>query len=224
MKYGFTFTSANKKTGPIPVVTSSKETCPDACPLKDKECYARFGPLGIHWSKITKGQRGLSFKELLEKIKQIPRNTYFRYGQAGDLPGKNNSINYGEMMELAKAASHTKMWGYTHKPMGKNFKQNIHAIKDANKYVTINLSADSMEEADELMGLKIAPVVVVVKSDAPKTSFTPKGRKVIVCPAQYVENLTCEKCGLCQKKRNVIVGFRAHGTAQKRLNERIKIS
>ena len=36
-----TLKSRNQKVGPVPVSTSGKHTCPDACPLKaNGSCYA----------------------------------------------------------------------------------------------------------------------------------------------------------------------------------------
>ena len=50
--------SRNGKTGPIPVSTTSGDTCPNACPLKGSGCYAKSGPLGMHWQKVSSGARG----------------------------------------------------------------------------------------------------------------------------------------------------------------------
>ena len=59
--YHLTKTSNNAKTGPIAMSTSSKSTCPDDCPIKEKGCYAGNGPLNLHWQKVTNGERGVSF-------------------------------------------------------------------------------------------------------------------------------------------------------------------
>ena len=217
MRFHLSLSSGNAKTGNIPVSTTSSDTCPDACPLKDKGCYARFGPLGIHWSLINKEKRGMDFEEFLTKIKLIPRGKLFRLNQAGDLPGANNEIDAEMLGQLVSAASHTRAWGYTHKPVGKGWEKNTDAIKAANEKITINLSADSLAEADELSELNIAPVVVVLAANSPEKVLTPQGRKVIVCPAQTRENVTCEKCQLCQKKRSVIIGFRAHGIGKNKI-------
>ena len=54
-----TLKSRNKKTGNIPVSTSGKHTCPDACPLKASgACYAMGGPLGMFWTKVSKNEAG----------------------------------------------------------------------------------------------------------------------------------------------------------------------
>ena len=48
--------SVNAKTGPIPVTTSSKNTCPDSCQLKGNGCYAEVGRVNIHWQKVSNGK------------------------------------------------------------------------------------------------------------------------------------------------------------------------
>lgn len=215
MNYHLSPSSGNRKTGNVAVSMSSAETCPDACPLKNGACYARFSFLGMHWKKVTQGKIGMSFSEFIQAVKLIPMGKLFRLNQAGDLPGKNNQIDVKKLNELVSAASHIRAWGYTHNPVGKGYEKNREAIKAANEKITINLSADSVAEADELADLEIAPVVVTLPVGSPNTVLTPKGRKVVVCPAQYRENVTCEKCQLCQRKRSVIVGFIGHGTMKK---------
>ena len=46
---------------------------------------------------------------------------------------------------------------------------------------------------------------------------TPDGRRVVVCPATYRDDVNCKSCGLCQKARDVIVGFPAHGARKGRI-------
>ena len=71
MKTHLTPFSKNIKTGPIPVSTSSKDTCPDSCPLKGNGCYAESGPIAIHWAQVTKGNRGLEWSEFLDSIRKL---------------------------------------------------------------------------------------------------------------------------------------------------------
>lgn len=221
MQFTLSLASGNRKTGPIAVATSSSDTCPDACPLKDRGCYARFGMLGMYWRRLDKNTEN-TFEKFLDKLKYIYHGCLFRYAQAGDLPGEGNKIDTAKLIQLVNAAKHTRAFTYTHKPVGGKNKNNTEAVKWANENgMTINLSADSLVEADFLANLKIGPVVTTLPTDAPKTSFTPQGRKVVVCPAQYMERVTCESCGLCQKnQRTVIVGFRAHGTGKSYINQK----
>src|SRR6476661_325903 len=81
MKFLFTRVSRNRKVGPLPVVTASKDTCPDTCPLRGAGCYAEHGPLALVWAKVF-----LSLDQLCRHIRSLPRGQMWRYGQAGDLP------------------------------------------------------------------------------------------------------------------------------------------
>ena len=89
--------------------------------------------------------------------------------------------------------------------------------------LTVNLSADSLSEADQYADLDIAPVCVTLPNDAPhRGNKTPKGLPIVVCPAQTQEDMSCSRCQLCQiKNRKSIVGFLAHGTAGKRLSSKL---
>ena len=61
-----TLRSANAKTGPIPVSTSSIQTCPPSCLLKEAGCYANSGPLAIHWKAVNEGRRGTRYTKPVE--------------------------------------------------------------------------------------------------------------------------------------------------------------
>jgi len=84
---------------------------------------------------------------------------------------------------------------------------------------TVNLSADDAGMADELSAHGL-PVVCIVPTDTPERTRTPEGRDIVICPAQTRDGVTCETCGLCQKaNRAVIVGFRAHGSKTKSVDQ-----
>ena len=59
------------------------------------------------------------------------------------------------------------------------------------------------------------PVVVVLSSDATANAVTPAGRRVVVCPATQRDDVSCATCQLCQRQRDTIVGFPAHGTRKR---------
>jgi len=220
--YAFARKSRNAKTGNIPVTTSGPETCPDACPLKASgACYAKHGPLGMYWQKIAKGLHAISFDALLANVRALPLGTLWRHNQAGDLPGEGNEIDCGQLLALVEANTGKKGFTYTHKPV-EGYEtipmNNRDAIKHANANgFTINLSADSPREADSLKALNIGPVVTVLPRDAGSVTYTPQGNKIVVCPAQTRDDVSCKSCGLCAKAtRDVIVGFLAHGVSAKK--------
>jgi hypothetical protein len=239
----FTLQSRNAKTGPIPVTTSSAQTCPSACPLIGKGCYAEHGNLGMIWRALTKTRAGRKFKngnshvraiswqQLIANIGKLPLATLWRHNQAGDLPGRSNLIDGDALAELVNANRGKRGFTYTHKPpVGAN----ADMIKWANQQgFTVNLSANTLVHADKLADLAIAPVVTLLpqrdigmgdhvdvdvdSAVKAKVHITPAGRKVVGCPATYRDDVTCQSCQLCQRQtRKVIVGFPAHGAARRR--------
>ena len=210
--------SGNAKTGPIPVSTSSKDTCPNACPFKGNGCYAASGPLSIHWNKVTNGERGYDWATFLKEVRKIPRHSLFRLNQAGDLVGSNDVIDFGSLKELTNATKHCRPFTYTHYPLSSD---NISSLRYANSNgLTINVSTNSVSEVDHAMDIGL-PTVTVLPHDhdlSIRTVQTEKGRKVLVCPASLGKDITCAKCGLCQKNdRSYAIGFVAHGQMKKKV-------
>jgi hypothetical protein len=211
-----TLKSGNVKTGPIPVSTSSSYTCPDACPLKAGGCYAKSGPLGMHWQKVTAGKRGDNLTAFVQSVRKLDAGQLWRHNQAGDLSGKGDRINTRDLGRIVRANQGRRGYTYTHKPpqIGNNAK----AIANANANgFTVNLSGNTLAHADELKALAIGPVVAIVPDDAPDKGVTPAGNRWIACPAQTKEGVTCSSCKLCAvATRAVIVAFKAHGTSKRK--------
>jgi len=169
---------------------------------------------------------------MCRKVSKLPPHQLFRYGTAGDLPGYGVVVDHQQLNQLVEAnkKARAKGFAYTHKPVGYQGQAliNAQAIYAANRSgFRINLSADSLSQADELADMGIAPVVVVVPSDAPLKQKTPKGRSVIVCPAERKDEdgdpiIQCDRCQLCSKERRTIVAFRAHGTRKKAVDRKLR--
>jgi hypothetical protein len=89
--------------------------------------------------------------------------------------------------------------------------------------LSLTYLADSLCEADSLAALDIAPVCVIVSTNSDEKMLTPEGRKVIVCPAQIRDDVTCKSCKLCAViNRKVIIAFQAHGPAGKTVSEKVR--
>lgn len=215
MQYNAALTrvSSNVKTGPIATTVTEKATCPDACPLKAKGCYASGGPANIHWQKVSSGERGKPWVEFCGEIAALPRGTMVRHNVAGDLPGNGVSIDHLALRQLIKASKGKRVFSYTHYLPDNN---NAQYIAEANRAgMTINLSANNTAQAVEYMRLNIAPVVTLLPMDAPNVQ-TVEGFKVVACPAEKSDKVTCANCALCTiADRNYIIGFRAHGVSKK---------
>lgn len=219
MHVHLTQVSSNTKTGPIPVSTTERRSCPPRCPHMDAGCYADGGPLRIHWDKVP--ERGTAWEEFCGRIAQLPAGTLWRHNQAGDLPGDGTRIDGPALMRLVEANLGRRGFTYTHYDPTKG--DNAYWIAAANAMgFTINLSADTLEQADAYAELGIGPVVTVLHSTAGRHGATPEGRTVAVCPAVQTEGVSCATCQVCAKQRQAIIGFPAHGMRKKVINLRLE--
>ena len=209
--------SKNAKVGKMAVTTTTATTCPTSCPFKGNGCYADSGPLKLHWDKVTEGERGDDWSTFIDKIKDMPAGSKWRHNQAGDLPGDTKNLDSTKCVELAKANEGKRGFTYTHYDVLDNFQNAITVNMMNHLGFTVNVSANNLEHADQLCDLDIAPVATVLPIEQTTNTVTPKGRKVVVCPATYKDDVSCASCMLCEKwERNVVVGFPAHGTSKKK--------
>mgnify|MGYP003647303972 CR=1 FL=1 len=183
--------SGNAKTGPMPVTTSSRRTCPAACVFNHGNgCYADAGYYTrLNWDEVTSGRRGLEYKEFLDAIAALPLGTLWRHNVAGDLQGSEDAIDGQALKELTLAN---------------------------NSGFTVNASANTIPQAVEYFkdGL---PTVVVLPVEHTAKTITVEGVRIVTCPATYRDDVTCKTCGLCQvATRKVVVGFPAHGGQAKK--------
>ena len=123
-------------------------------------------------------------------------------------------IDHAMMRQLIRANRGRGGFTYTHhNPFDAD---NAEIILESNHGgFTVNLSADTTAKADAYVELGIAPVVTLLPNDSAKVTFTPKGRKVVRCPAETSEKVTCQSCRLCQKIDRPIIGFTPHGSGKK---------
>lgn len=219
MQVALTMVSSNTKTGPIPTTTSDRATCPTTCPFYDKGCYAKSGPQAIHWRKVSNAERGFAWDEFVNQIRKISKNQIWRHNVSGDLQHNDGNIDYKKLRQLIMANKGRRGYTYTHHKLNEH---NIVSLQNANMMgFTVNVSCESIEEADRVMTEHEIPAVAVVNSDKTDRFYkTSSGRKVITCPATIHDNVTCSTCGLCQKAdRDYIIAFPAHGNAKKTVNE-----
>jgi hypothetical protein len=238
--FHITLKTKNPKVGNMAATTSTAKTCPTSCPFKDNGCYADSGPLKLHWDKVTEGERGDDWPTFLDKIKDMPAGSKWRHNQAGDLPGDTKDLDSTKCVDLAKANEGKRGFTYTHYDVLDNFQNAITVNMMNHLGFTVNVSANNLEHADQLCDLDIAPVATVLpiewergnKRQKGKKVWTetlkdyrkriadlrtPKGRKVLPCPATYMDDISCDDCMLCEKwTRKYPVGFPAHGTSKKK--------
>jgi hypothetical protein len=222
MQINLALKSRNSKTGPIPVSTTSSETCPAVCPFIGHGCYAAGGPLSILWKKVSLGtyKSALGWKEFLAEVRSLPPGQLWRHNQAGDLPGYKDTLDVRMLAALVRAAAHTRGFTYTHKPLGRSAERAAIARANRTGFV-VNLSGNNPAHADTLADLQVGPVVTVLPDSIHGNMklHTPAGRRLVVCPATYRDDVTCASCRLCAvADRKVIIGFPAHGASHARVS------
>jgi hypothetical protein len=211
MQVHLTLKSANVKTGPIPVSTTERDSCPADCAMR-AECYAASGPLALHWSAVSAGTRGTSWGQFCESIAALPDGQLWRHNQAGDLPQVDGTVDAVKLGQLVAANQGKRGFTYSHHRDAAS----LAWIRHANAWgFTVNLSANDLRDADALADTGAGPVVVVLPSTQTENTITPAGRKVVVCPATQRDDVSCATCQLCQRQRGTIVGFPAHGTRKR---------
>ena len=211
MQVHLTLKSANAKTGPIPVSTTEKTSCPANCAVRDA-CYAASGPLALHWAAVSNGTRGTDWPTFTATIAALPDGQLWRHNQAGDLPQVDGSIDAVKLGQLVAANAGRRGFTYSHHRDAAS----IAWIRHANAWgFTVNLSANDLADADALADHAAGPVVVVLPSTTTQNTTTPAGRTVVICPATQRDDVSCATCQLCQRQRAAIVGFPAHGTKKR---------
>jgi hypothetical protein len=217
MQVHLTLKSANVKTGPIPVSTTERDSCPADCSMKN-ECYAASGPLALHWSAVSDKKRGAGWDEFCDTIGALPAGQLWRHNQAGDLPQIDGTVDAVKLGQLVAANIGKRGFTYSHHRDA----ESIGWIRHANAWgFTVNLSANDLSDADYLASQNAGPVVVVLPSTQNENLKTPAGRAVVVCPATQRDDVSCATCQLCQRQRAAIVGFPAHGSRHRVINLRL---
>lgn len=219
-RFHMTRVSSNAKTGPIPVTTTSKDSCPTTCPLINAGCYAKSGPLALHWSKVSDAneKRSLSESEFFELVSKLPKGQLWRHNQAGDLPHVDGKINPHFANKLSKANRGKKGFTYTHHDL--TDVNNLTIVKSMNASgFAVNHSADNVQAAVKAYNTLVGvPVVTLLPLDAPNVQ-TIEGVNVVACPAEKSDKINCSNCALCAVvNREYIIGFRVHGTQKKVAN------
>lgn len=226
--------SGNKKTGPIPVTTTDRKSCPTGCVHYRTTCYAeddRWGnwrlvghPKGTAVEGTSKLGRGLTLPEFLADLESLPLGTgKIRHNQAGDLPHLQGHILGADVRKISSTMSRfPDAWTYTHH--NPEIGANLSIIQDATWLgLTVNMSADTLMEADRYRELNL-PTTLVVPEHHPRVSSTPAGHKIVVCPEQTKHVPNCKACPsnrwCASSDRKFIIGFRAHGKKKEAINER----
>lgn len=231
LRFSLTFPTSNRKvggkTGRLAATSiTSRPSCPNTCPFyRTVQCYAEN-----HWSKQVWNRTdasGVQLGEFAARLARIPATVIWRHNVSGDLPHSNLKLIAHQVAKLVQASRHLRGFTYTHHRLDQH---NARVIRMANASgFTINASTESVAGADEVMDAHPGiPVVTILPLGSGKNTRTPKGRRVVTCPADYRDDWDCARCGenakglpLCaQPDRDFVVGFLPKGAQKKRVSAR----
>lgn len=183
----------DRKVGNKAAVTySSWETCPPSCSrYESSDCYARGGRVRLHADAVTRGDTGMTVRQAAKQI-EAWKPQYWRHNVAGDLPGKGETIDPVGLLQLdAAAGACGTAWTYTHKH------QDLEALR-ACRHLVVNLSADSVSQAVELVrtGLPVVIASPELEGDLVPPPRYIAGKRVVTCPADIThgrgeKSVTC---------------------------------
>lgn len=207
----------------MPVTYSGKNTCPDSCPFKGKECYAsatyttnktfeRLTPDTYTRSKSP--EYGGTFSEMLKEYSRRIKNRMVRGQVTGDKPSEEHDEDTLDLDACAKLSkisvkNNNRYYDYSHK---KNIPSKVwlkQFLSYLNENFCINFSANTVKEAIGYFKLGI-PTTVVMEN--PPNAFSQDGVKFLKCPNQInSEKVRCSNCTLCaQHDRKYVIVFDKH--------------
>lgn len=200
--------AVNVKTGNVPTLyightkQEAWESC-DGCKLRGNGCYAWSGSVNIGSSSTRRAYARGANKTLSYALQNRHKSARMvRISAIGDI-GRCSSKQAAEIKETI-SQSKLELVGYTHhwreEKVAKNWRGSLMA------------SCEKIEDAD-LAVSQGWRATAIVPEGTPNAFITPAGNKAIVCPAQTMPNITCNKCRLCNgsKKAAHIIAFIAHG-------------
>ena len=216
--------SGNAKIGISSATYRGRQSCPSDCRLKLLNlCYAENYPLGYQFSRA-----GVDFEQDASKvysfIKNLPFARKVRHLVSGDL-FTNDKLDWPFIKNLIKGHRERPDvigWAYTHG--FKRFRKNPFKLKN----LVVNASCDFPSDVAKAKKRGFNTVLVVPET-IPSGKSEYKGIKGLLCPAQTSDRLvkagktnikvTCEKCLICAKDRDLTIFFAVHGTKKKNFKE-----
>lgn len=226
--------SGNTKTGNIPVTYRPMTTCANDCPFLPKTYAAELVAAGKRDPNIPanggcygtgrifgmakKFAGTVTLADIRGKLSRAHKSARFlRDRVVGDVMTDTGEIDHPYIGAIAELAREFDLvpFGYTH--AWREFsRQDVAQVKKTG-YV-MNASCETRADIRAAIDLGFPITIASDVIGEGETFARPDGKtlRVVTCPAQSRENVTCADCGLCAKpERAAIVRFNIHGTAKK---------
>ncbi len=204
--------SGNRKTGPIPVTYRSMESCPADCPFLPTGATGGCYGTGRIFTLATKHAGTVNVDEASAKVRRgkDQRAKYLRDRVVGDVLTDAGKLDRAYVRGIARIATDNDLiaFGYSH--AWRQFTRADVTFLRRSGYV-MNASTETHEGAARAVALGLP--TVLVEDDAPEGTQV-AGRRLVTCPAETRDYVSCASCGLCANpNRRVIIRFHTHGVA-----------
>jgi hypothetical protein len=197
-----TLKSSNAKTGPLATTYRTQETCPTTCPLMGNGCYATGRIFGI----ARKFGR-----EDLDKVRglidTLEPGQGLRLNVAGDFLAADGTpdVEYIDACNaVAEARPDVKIIAYTHA---------WRILSPSLFSFGVNASCDTDADIAEARAAGWGTVTVGAEHGQ-----TIAGTRVVRCPAETRDDVTCASCMLCARTPSIptTVTFTPHGAGKRK--------
>lgn len=207
--------SSNTKTGPMPTISRPIETtCPTTCAFLPKplggngKCYANGRINGT----VKKLATDLTVEAAAARINKGKAKgaRYIRDRVVGDImqgPRDAQTVDLGYVNEVAALATATGLtaYGYTH---AYDQLSSVDVLAIAATGYVMNASCNTVEDIERAVALGMPTTYA---GDDLIDGEMIAGRRIVTCPAQTRDDVTCASCGLCAKpNRAATVRFLIH--------------
>lgn len=224
--------SANEKVGAAAATYAPIEgTCDSSCPFYSADgdqtagCYAREGKVAMVERRIAMGLRGLSADTIAaieaaairDAAELVPEGRPLRVHVSGDCRTEKGARMISEACEVWPG----DVWTYSH--VWRTIP------RSAWGRISVLASVESVNDARWAMDRGYAAAIVVDKHPADGKAYrVADDAKIVPCPAQTRDDVTCESCGLCLNADKLlalrlIIGFEAHGPGAKKAKRHLTV-
>lgn len=223
--------SANEKVGKAAATYAPIEgTCDPSCPFYSADgepsagCYAREGKVSMVERRIASGLAGLSADTIAaieaaairDAAELVPAGRPLRVHVSGDCRTEKAARMISEACEVWPG----DVWTYSH--VWRTIP------RSAWGRVSVLASVESVNDARRAMDRGYAAAIVVDEHPADGKAYRVADMKIVPCPAQTRDDVTCESCGLCLDADKLlalrlVVGFAAHGSGAKKAKRHLTV-
>jgi hypothetical protein len=202
--------SGNGKIGQVSATYASQESCPTTCTFKGSGCYAESGPTGFTTRRLNrdtvKGPIAIA-KQEAAAIRALKGDRPLRVHVVGDC-----STNAAAKIVSSAMADYPNVsWTYTHAW------RTVDRASWGN--ASVLASCETAQDVKDANARGYAAAIVRAEPHPSRKVYDVDEIKVLPCPAESSETLTCADCQLCTKDamlkdRNLTIGFYVHGSGK----------